>query len=458
MTEVFQLPFEPDRRARQASEWFIVILLAIALEGGVRKWLLPAELHPLAYASKDILALGFILRFGLPCRYKILSRLRDWMLIVACFLLPCFLLGLTWSVVAAVMIFKNAVLWPLFAIYMSAWLDWKSLVTVTRALCLLCVSMAALGFVQFYSPVSASINKYAWHVMGRMERIATFGVSAGVRATGTFSYITGYATFASVGFLWMVWRMLNSRSRVERLVCIGGAISCLVCILTSGSRAPLYQCILGLMTAVTVSSQIRHKLRAFVLCISVLVAYAALSDRQFITSFYGRLTAAGDSVTERVTGGGLEFIRLMLDHPFGVGMGQESNVKDYRVAEQATTIEFIEDGRSRMAIEGGVLAVLAQVITSAIFLQILGMSWRTRNDQSKIAAAAMLPAALYLLTNCLWYDHNASALWWFFIGAWLAVTMRVAQPAGTCLKPSVSRSCSRATGNGQPSVWQSELI
>src|SRR5690348_2897213 len=165
MTEVLESALERDRRTRQASGWFIAILLAIVLEGGLRKWLLPPGLQPLAYAFKDILALAFIFRFGLPRHFKILRRLRDWVLIIACLLLPCFLLGLTWSILAAVMNFKNAVLWPMFAIYMSAWLDWKSLRTLTWALCLISIGMAALGFVQFHTPVSAPINKYAWHVI-----------------------------------------------------------------------------------------------------------------------------------------------------------------------------------------------------------------------------------------------------------------------------------------------------
>src|SRR5579863_3808993 len=218
---------------RHPTNWLVAVLLAIVLEGGLRKWLLPPSLHPVAYVSKDILALAFILRFGIPGHHAELGRLRDRVMIAACLLLPCFFLGMTWSVAAAAMNFKNAVLWPLFAICMSAWFDWNTLTKITRLLCFLCLGLAILGFLQFNSPVSADINKYAWHVMGKMERIATFGPSSGVRATGTFSYITGYATFASVGFLWMIWRLLNCPGIRERIRAIAGAVSCLVCILTS---------------------------------------------------------------------------------------------------------------------------------------------------------------------------------------------------------------------------------
>lgn len=292
-------------------------------------------------------------------------------------------------------------------------------------LAFLCMGMAVLGLVQFSSPSAAPINRYAWHVMGRMERVATFGTSSGVRATGTFSYITGYAEFASVSFLWMVWRFLNSRTVADRCLCAGGAVSSVVCILTSGSRAPLYQCALGLVAAVIVSSHIRHKIRVLTLCVIGLVFYLTVLDKQLVNSFYGRFTTAGDSTAGRIAGAGLDFVQLMLDNPFGIGMGQQSNVKDYRIAEQTTSIEFIEDGRSRLAIEGGVLAVLAQAVTFLLYLRITSLSLRTGYDQSRIAAAAILPAGLYLLTNSLWYDHNASALWWFLIGAWLAITLRI---------------------------------
>src|SRR5690348_4342281 len=212
---------------QQPANWLIAILLAIVLEGALRKWFLPAALHPLAYVSKDILAVAFILRFGLPAHAKVLEDLRGRVIIIACLLFPAFLLGLTWSVTAAVVGFKNAILWPLFATYMAAWVDWRSLGKITRLLCFLCMAMAVLGYMQFSSSASEAINRYAWHLMGKMEKIATFGPSSGVRATGTFSYISGYATFASVGFLWMIWRLLNSRRIWERSLTVAGAVACL---------------------------------------------------------------------------------------------------------------------------------------------------------------------------------------------------------------------------------------
>jgi hypothetical protein len=443
------------QQSRINTRWLIVILVAIALEGGLRKWLLPSWLHPVAYASKDILALAFVIHHS-RLSSRILTDLRDRVLIITLLLIPCFLLGLTWSATAALMNLKNAVLWPLFAIYMAVSFDWTTLNKLTRALSVLVFGMAVLGFVQFNSPAGAPINKYAWHVMGRMEPIATFGASAGVRATGTFSYISGYSTFASVAFLWMVWRLFNARTMADRAFSSVGALSSLVCALTSGSRSPLYQCFLGLAMAIAVSSQIRHKLRILALLVMMIAGYCTFSHEQLFVSFYQRLTEAGDSTSQRIAGAGLEFVRLAFQHPFGVGMGQESNVSDYRIAEKQAAIEFIEDGRSRMAIEGGWLAIIAQMLTLWIFISIALRAWRTQNDQARIAAAAITPAATYLFTNCLWYDHNASALWWFFIGAWLGVTIRTS--ATSALPKLTATSPTYAPGSRQPSVWQSEFV
>lgn len=445
---------ESAQQSRAATRWLIAILMAITLEGGLRKWFLPPWLHPVAYASKDILALAFVIRYS-RLSSKMLVDLRDRVLIIALLLLPCFVLGLTWSATAAVMNFKNAVLWPLFAVYMAVSFDWTALSKITRALNVLVFAMAVLGFIQFNSPTDAPINRYAWHVMGRMEPIATFGGLAGVRATGTFSYITGYSTFASVAFLWMIWRLLNARTVTERVFMSLGALGSLVCALTSGSRSPLYQCFLGLVMALAVSSQIRHKLRILALLVVMIAGYFSFSNEQLFVSFYQRLTEAGDSTSQRIAGAGFEFVRLALRHPFGVGMGQESNVSDYRIAEQQAAIDFIEDGRSRMAIDGGWLAILAQMVTLWIFISIAIRAWRTQNDQARIAAAAITPAATYLLMNCLWYDHNASALWWFFIGAWLGITVRITEASVPNLSAT---SLSYAAGSPQPSVWQSEFV
>jgi hypothetical protein len=187
----------------------------------------------------------------------------------------------------------------------------------------------------------------------------------------------------------------------------------------------------------------------------MIAGYFSFSNEQLFASFYQRLTEAGDSASQRIAGAGFEFVRLALRHPFGVGMGQESNVSDYRIAEQQAAIDFIEDGRSRMAIEGGWLAILAQMVTLSIFISIAIRAWRTQNDQARIAAAAITPAATYLLMNCLWYDHNASALWWFFIGAWLGITVRITE---TSVPKLPVTSLSYAAGSPQPSVWQSEFV
>jgi hypothetical protein len=254
----------------------------------------------------------------------------------------------------------------------------------------------------------------------------------------------------------MIWRLLNARSAADRALSLVGAISGLVCALTSGSRSPLYQCILGLVMAVAVSTQIRHKLRILTLLTVIIAGYFSFSNEQLLASFYRRLTDAGDSTSQRIAGAGLDFVRLAFQHPLGVGLGQESNVSDYRIAEQQAAIDFIEDGRSRMAIDGGWLAILAQIVTFSIFISIAIRAWRTQNDQARIAAAAITPAATYLLMNCLWYDHNASALWWFFIGAWLGVILRTTE---TSVLPKLSAiSSSYAAGSPQSSVWQSEFV
>src|SRR5437763_596461 len=69
------------QQGREVTRWLVAILLAITLEGGLRKWLLPSWLHPVAYASEDILAVAFVIHYSrLPSR--ILAGLRDRVLII----------------------------------------------------------------------------------------------------------------------------------------------------------------------------------------------------------------------------------------------------------------------------------------------------------------------------------------------------------------------------------------
>jgi hypothetical protein len=402
----------------------MVILLATVFEGALRKWILPASLHGMAYLAKDVIACAFILRFGIQNRFYWLKRFRRQVLLIAALILPSFLIGAGLSYEPAIITYKNAVLWPLFALHLACWLDGRSIRRLTSLFCILCIGLAILGTIQFESPKNAAINEYAWNVMGARQEISVFGSSPQPRATGTFSYISGLSTFGAVSFAWIMWRFLTTRN--NRHLCAAGAAGSLICIFTSGSRAAFVIAVLGLVTAIVVSSNIKHKGRAIGLILLLSIAFGTVVDKRIVDAYLGRATKAGDSSWTRVIGEGTYFIDLLVQDPIGVGLGQKTPVEVFRGSRRrrASVITFVEDSRSHLVTEGGLLALVGQALTLFLFLRIFFLSWRSKLEQSRIAGGVLAPPLIYLFSNSLWFDHVGAALWWFAIGAWLAVTIR----------------------------------
>src|ERR1700689_4821807 len=119
-SQVTSRPAASPKAARDIDFlWMIVLLAAIVLEGALRKWLLPDAGQPLAYGAKDVVAALFIIRHPLPRIQTAMKEVRTAALVVGVILLPAFVLGLAHNPLAAVSTYKNAVLWPVFAIHLA---------------------------------------------------------------------------------------------------------------------------------------------------------------------------------------------------------------------------------------------------------------------------------------------------------------------------------------------------
>src|SRR5216684_757958 len=158
------------------SMWIIAILLATIFEGALRKWVLPPSYHAAAYAAKDVLALGFVLRLGIPAHLKHLRGMRVYVALIGLLLAYSFVTGAVVSPNGALMVFKNAVLWPLFALQLGVSLDVFSMARVTRMLAVACIGIAILGSLQFNLPTTSPLNTYAWNTLDTPD-VSTFGTS-----------------------------------------------------------------------------------------------------------------------------------------------------------------------------------------------------------------------------------------------------------------------------------------
>ena len=134
------------------------------------------------------------------------------------------------------------------------------------------IIIAPLTVRQFFSPPNAWINLYSTEGEG----IATSGISERVRATGTFSYISGLGEFASLA----VWAGLVafsiSKNARGRLFGYAGLIAGLVCTFVTVSRAVAVISLAIIAVWAVFGGQLGRKMQsAFVICIVALSAAMA---------------------------------------------------------------------------------------------------------------------------------------------------------------------------------------
>ncbi len=400
---------------RLVLRWAVAIFAAIVFEGAARKWLLPASLQAVPYFAKDVLAALFLVNYRPKRRLPLRNHLLPFVLGIALCLTPALLLGLVRFPIGALVVFKNAVLWPLFAIHFGSYLTEAVTDRLAKAAILFSVVIAGLGLLQYFGALDSPVNRYAWDTSGSAD-IATAGNF--VRATGTFSYISGLASFSIAMFCLLLGRLPTAKGMdVWLLLC--GLPASVVCGLVTGSRSVLVVlAFVAMLSVLLIYEQNKTRLIGGVagagLCLAVLwnshVAEGVLARWASTqeTEVRGRIT--GTSLGESP-------LKLVFDNPLGYGLGLNSGATAY--FDPDLDIGKNENVQSRIAQEAGLPGVIAMGLGLALILRASLMTWRIKSKR----ASGMVPVAIGMLLQAwygLWYDHTSSALWWWVAGIWLA--------------------------------------
>lgn len=406
------------------------MLAAIVIEGAARKWFLPASLHLVAYGAKDVIAVLFILTHPVrPTTPEFLKKLRRSILIADVLLLPAFIVGISRSPASACLTAKNAVLWPLFALYLAANLTPKEIEKLGRLVMLLACGMALLSSAQFVLPATHPLNRYAWDAAGISTMSAMMDVNT-VRATGTFSYLTGLQFFGMFAFAWSTFRFTtNTGGKMLNGLAL---LSSLVCILTSGSRAAMLFCFVSVFGALVGMRWFSGAVRLVImLCASSIVLWL-MPSKAFIESYVYRARTAPDTLRERVVEPLLSFVAVIAEEPFGRGLGQDSQALVYNdsVALGSATIGAFEDGKSRAAFEAGLFGIISLFLVLTALLRVTVLGLRAPDLRTRAATGAIGFMFCLQVFQCLWFDHVATALFWFLGAIWISSSFR-ARPTGT---------------------------
>ncbi len=398
--------------------WIMAILAATIFEGALRKWLLAPQYRPIAYVAKDVIAICFMFTHPIPRRFRSVCRTRVLFAAVGVVLLFPLIKGLGEAPSAAILKYKNAVVWPLVGLHIAAWVDGQMLARIARVLVPLSVAMALLGVLQYESAPSAFVNHYAWSTLESSDAAITFGGAAGVRATGTFSFIAGMSTYAVVVFNFLLWRLLTAPDPREKNYAIVGMVAAVVCGLTTGSRIVVVSA--GLATALTLvaSRNFRTLIRLTLVAVVGGAFLWLTASSGFFGAFVGRWQTAGDNLTDRITGVGLagDYRQLLSDSPFGGGLGSATDLAHQLGGGAAGFDHPI----TNLVVEGGFLGIMGLGLTVLGALSLLGDGLTSRSTNFRLGTYAVALVALYTLVNLPWGDHVAAALNWSVIGFWFS--------------------------------------
>jgi hypothetical protein len=431
-----------DRDARVRNNprtilfWILAVFLATVGEGALRKWALPPALAGAAYFLKDAIVLSFVLSHPLPKEAAFLRRLREGVAIIAALLLVPFGIGLAGGAAGAIAAYKNAVLWPLFAVHLAPRLVGLRLSMLTFVLALTAVAEAGLATVQFYSPMTSWINRYAWTSDFETGGVSLFGSIDNVRATGTFSYIAGLAAFSIFAFSLLLWRAVGTRNGRERRIAWVGVVAAIACGILTGARATVVSEGVVLLGLPLVSRSARHTFLAL-LCFAVAAGAVTLALPDAVFGLVQRWELAGDTTFGRITGEGLksDYWDLIAKYPLGIGMGAVGGYSAFVNGESNLSELGFDHGGSKAVVETGALGYCAMIL---IWLTSARMFWRgamSRSASFRLSTACLGILPLYQVCSNIWYDHNATALYWMLLGLWLSTDSRVFSRKAVVARP-----------------------
>ena len=410
------------------ASWVLITALALTvLEGGIRKWIIGSEsglLSYLTYFSKDIV-FGGILLLPRPERKGTVSRqFGDW-LILGCALV---LFGASISAslghinaVGTVLSIRAMVFLPVLAWLVLDRLSTLQLRYVAHLMALLAVCNFVLSVVQNALPAGHVLNRY---VVTNAEIITEH---SGVRATGTFAYITGLSLMSSVG----VWAGLVLFSvEAGKWMRALGALSLVAgfgCALASISRAPLVVAAVLLIGWLLLSRSTLPRLRSDLGLLAVLaglflVGGGAAKMRALWNGVIARQQVAGDSATERALGQLSETWQVIKTDPWGRGPGTEQIGGNYAASGLMSFTNY-ETQFPRIVMETGVVGLVGFLTVCAgalVTLQRARAAARSAGDKDALLATQLLLATLFY-TNVV-FNHTASAFAWMLFAAVLAGT------------------------------------
>jgi hypothetical protein len=297
---------------------------------------------------------------------------------------------------------------------------WKRLSLLTAPTT---IGMFLLGGEQFFSPTSSWLNQYAWTAAGLQSPVATFGGVQGVRATGTFSYISGMSEFAVFSFVLCLCFFLTSVSLKQKLLLISGCSAAIGCAVESGSRAPIVLITLVILSGLALNLTNRNTvlyLGIFFITVTAILWFSL--DKQMTEEYVKRWTVDPQETLRRFTNEGLRgnYWEMLTRNPIGVGLGQGNGYAVFETSRSNKVVgaNVYDDSASIAIYESGLLGLLAFYLAPSVLGWQLTLGFMDQSSAVRSLAVSFGLVSVVGLIAGVWHDHNAAAFTWLQIGIW----------------------------------------
>jgi hypothetical protein len=425
---------QPRREiATHKIAWALILgaLTLTVFEGAIRKWLIGSAFQYssyLVYFSKDLV---FALILWLPRQRQLSAPLigfRRW-LVPGAFLLSCGALSSSLESISpsgAILTLRAALVLPLLAFLIPSRLRPTALFNLVWLLGILTIVNFALGTLQNQLPPSHPLNRYVTD----STDIAT--APTGVRATGTFSYITGLAVFSTVGVWCGMVGLSLARNLRQQLFANLALAAGFACALVSVSRGPVIMGSLMLFVWLIRSGFWTDKKARSIAGAILLLVGAALSD--LTATFRGlgeglrlRAETSNDTVKERALGQFDEAFEALSRAPFGNGIGTEQVGRTAYSGALLSQTTF-ESQLPRIILELGIFGLAGFVMIGVGAIAALEHVQRRCSQRGE--RDAVLATQLFMIASfCsnIVFNHVASAFAWLIFTAVIAALPREEQ-------------------------------
>lgn len=450
-----------------AAGWSIVrwqkavklALVLLVFEGALRKWVLPGA-QDLVYFAKDVLLLGAYI--GFLQRRPALRFRPPAIPVLYVSLTVAVLIGLFQVVnpnlpnlLVGILGFKAYFFYvPLLFVVPATFATDAELYRFLRRYVLLAIPVGLLGVAQFFSPSSSVINTYAWGASD-MGDIATFGTSAYVRVTGTFSFITGFTSYLLMNSILALALLGYGRWRLRGNLLIYASLGLtLLCILMSGSRGPVVSLAVLFPVywwlAVAREGGSGATFGRLLVGAGLLSLFLFYAGNEALTAFYGRASGATD-VQARITYPLLVPWNILPAAGlvgYGIGSTHQTAAAVTKGIPPYSWLHglLVEPETGRIMVElGGVGFVLIYLIRLYMPLLSLSQVPRLRLHFHRALATACLLFFTAQILGTVIFDVTAGLYYWFF-GGLLLTAIRLDQVA-------VARQAAAPPPNPVRSVW-----